>query len=78
MRSARFLASWQKLDELHVSRTNINDAESSRSGAVRAYEGLAKIERAFLGIKLGGLDIRPVYLNDDYQRREGHKAFPLQ
>jgi hypothetical protein len=50
-----------KLDGLYVLRTNLTGEQSDAAATVRAYKGLARVERAFRCMKTMDLDIRPVF-----------------
>lgn len=50
-----------RLDGLYVLRTNLTSKQSDAAATVRAYKGLAKVERAFRCMKTVDLDIRPVF-----------------
>jgi transposase len=49
------------LDGFYVLRTNVPADAISTADTVRAYKGLAHVERAFRCIKATDLDIRPIY-----------------
>ena len=49
------------LDGFYVIRTDVPAAELDAEGAVRAYKGLSKVERAFRSLKTVDLKIRPIY-----------------
>jgi transposase len=51
----------RRLDGLYVIRTNVDESQLGRDDAVRTYKRLSKVERAFRYMKLGDLEIRPVY-----------------
>lgn len=49
------------LDGLYVIRTNVNAQGLDAAEVVRAYKGLAQVERAFRSIKSVDLHIRPIF-----------------
>jgi len=49
------------LDGLYVIRTNVNAQGLDAPGVVRAYKGLAQVERAFRSLKSVDLHIRPIF-----------------
>jgi hypothetical protein len=50
-----------RLDGIYVLRTNLTAEQSDAAATVRAYKGLAQVERAFRCMKTVDLDIRPVF-----------------
>jgi Transposase DDE domain len=50
-----------RLDGIYVLRTNLTAEQSDTAATVRAYKGLAQVERAFRCMKTVDLDIRPVF-----------------
>jgi hypothetical protein len=50
-----------KLDGIYVLRTSLTAEQSDAAATVRAYKGLAQVERAFRCMKTVDLDIRPVF-----------------
>jgi hypothetical protein len=50
-----------RLDGIYVLRTNLTAEQSDAAATVRAYKGLARVERAFRCMKTVNLDIRPVF-----------------
>jgi transposase len=49
------------LEGFYVIRTSVPKSKLSAQAAVRAYKGLAKIERAFRSMKTVDLEVRPVF-----------------
>lgn len=49
------------LDGLYVVRTSVEADKLSSDETVRAYKGLAQVERAFRALKTVDLEIRPIY-----------------
>jgi hypothetical protein len=49
------------LDGFYVLRTNVPADSLSAADAVRAYKGLARVERAFRSMKTVDLELRPVF-----------------
>ncbi len=50
-----------KLDGIYVLRTSLAKDELDAAGTVRAYKGLARVERAFRSIKTVDIEVRPVF-----------------
>jgi Transposase DDE domain len=50
-----------RLDGVYVLRTNLTAEQSDAATTVRAYKGLARVERAFRCMKTVDLEIRPVF-----------------
>ena len=50
-----------KLDRIYVLRTSLAKDELDAAGTVRAYKGLARVERAFRSIKTVDIEVRPVF-----------------
>jgi hypothetical protein len=49
------------LDGFYVIRTNVPAEALSAEGAVRAYKGLSRVERAFRALKTVDLHVRPIH-----------------
>jgi len=49
------------LDGLYVIRTSVPEEELSAEGAVGAYKGLSRVERAFRSMKTVDLKVRPIH-----------------
>ena len=49
------------LDGIYVLRTDVEGATLDASAAVRAYKGLASVERAFRSLKSVDLEVRPIH-----------------
>jgi transposase len=50
-----------RLDGVYVLRTNLTAEQSDAAATLRAYKGLAQVERAFRCMKTVDLEIRPVF-----------------
>jgi hypothetical protein len=55
------IAAEAALDGLYVVRTNLPPAPCDAAATVRAYKGLAAVERAFRSLKTVDLELRPVF-----------------
>ena len=55
------IAAEAALDGFYVIRTSVSSDTLSAEGAVRAYKGLAVVERAFRSLKTVDLKIRPIH-----------------
>jgi hypothetical protein len=55
------IAAEARLDGIYVLRTSVPADALDAAGAVRAYKGLAAVERAFRCLKTVDLHIRPIY-----------------
>ena len=63
-RSARkpdSIAAEARLDGLYVVRTSLAEEELGDAEVVRAYKGLARVERAFRSLQTSGLRVRPIF-----------------
>ena len=60
-RNQAAIAAEAALDGIYVVRTNLPAAQSDAAATVRAYKGLAVVERAFRSMKTVDLELRPVY-----------------
>jgi hypothetical protein len=60
-RDAAAIAAEAALDGFYVLRTNVAAENLTAPDAVRAYKGLARVERAFRSIKTVDLELRPVF-----------------
>src|SRR6202007_1195308 len=60
-RDAASIAAEAALDGFYVLRTNVPAESLSAADAVRAYKGLARVERAFRSMKTVDLELRPVF-----------------
>ena len=49
------------MDGLYVVRTNVEKEELGTEGAVTAYKGLSRVERAFRSLKTVDLKVRPIH-----------------
>ncbi|RWE31175.1 MAG: hypothetical protein EOS77_17740 [Mesorhizobium sp.] len=54
------IAAEAELDGIYVIRTSVPKGELSAQNAVQAYKDLARVERAFRGLKTVDLEIRPI------------------
>src|SRR5205814_234360 len=55
------IAAEAALDGIYVVRTNLPVVQSDAAATVRAYKGLAAVERAFRSMKTVDLELRPVF-----------------
>ena len=55
------IATEAALDGIYVLRTNLPADRLSTADAVKAYKGLARVERAFRSLKTVDLELRPVF-----------------
>ncbi len=55
------IAAEAALDGIYVVRTNLPAVQSDAAATVRAYKGLAAVERAFRSMKTVDLELRPVF-----------------
>lgn len=55
------IAAEAALDGIYVVRTNLPAAQCDAADTVRAYKGLAAVERAFRSMKTVDLELRPVF-----------------
>ena len=55
------IAAEAALDGIYVVRTNLPPAQCDAAATVRAYKGLAVVERAFRSMKTVDLELRPVF-----------------
>ena len=63
------IAEEARLDGVYVIRTSLESASLGAEQAVEAYKGLARVERAFLTMKISRLRIRPVHVySEDHVR----------
>jgi hypothetical protein len=60
-RDAAAIAAEAALDGFYVLRTNVPAENLTAPDAVRAYKGLARVERAFRSMKTVDLELRPVF-----------------
>jgi transposase len=60
-RDAAAIAAEAALDGFYVLRTNVPADSLGAADAVRAYKGLAHVERAFRSLKTVDLELRPVF-----------------
>jgi len=58
---AASIAAEAALDGFYLLRTNVPAESLSAADAVRAYKGLARVERAFRSMKTVDLELRPVF-----------------
>ena len=60
-RKADAIADEARFDGFYVLRTSLSAEQIDTAGTVRAYKGLAQVERAFRCIKTVDLELRPVF-----------------
>jgi transposase len=60
-RKTRQIEEEARLDGIYVIRTSVPEGELDADEAVRAYKDLARVERAFRGLKSIDLEIRPIH-----------------
>ena len=60
-RDAAAIAAEAALDGIYVLRTNLPAEQCDAAATVRAYKGLAGVERAFRSLKTVDLELRPVF-----------------
>jgi hypothetical protein len=60
-RDAAAIAAEAHLDGIYVLRTSLPEDRLDAAGTVRAYKGLAQVERAFRSLKTVDLEVRPVF-----------------
>jgi hypothetical protein len=60
-RNQAAIAAEAALDGIYVVRTNLPPAQCDAAATVRAYKGLAAVERAFRSLKTVDLELRPVF-----------------
>ena len=60
-RNQESIAAEQRLDGFYVVRTSLAEQDLDDAAVVRAYQSLARVERAFRSLKTSGLRVRPIF-----------------
>ena len=55
------IATEEQLDGIYIIRSNVEPERFDAAGVVRAYKGLANVERAFRSLKSVDLKVRPIH-----------------